>query len=194
MKVPGHGRAVHRSRRRSHPLPGGWLVGIAHRPPRAIRQGLQPMLLVAIEDLVAGLARYAELPTQMAHLLAFQQASHKPQAFVHTRNHFPRHRHLPPAIAAGWCYPCVRYKTSPMSQVGHTFSRGQRHRATIAQFSAFAWGTRCRRGTASETNLMCLEECLCGRFARATHCAFLDFVCNAVHPVRPMECRRRPAA
>jgi hypothetical protein len=48
------------------------LVGIAHRPARAIGQGLQPVLLVAIEDLVAGLARYAELPTQMAHLLAFQ--------------------------------------------------------------------------------------------------------------------------
>ena len=32
------------------------LVGIAHRPPRAIAQGLKPVLLVAIENLVAGLA------------------------------------------------------------------------------------------------------------------------------------------
>ena len=38
---------------------------------------------------------YAELPTQMAHLLAFQQASHETQAFVHDRTLFPRHRHLP---------------------------------------------------------------------------------------------------
>src|SRR5713101_3752369 len=61
------------------------LVGIAHRPPRAIGQSLEPMLLVAIEDLVAGLARYAELATQMAHLLTFHQASHKPKALLHHR-------------------------------------------------------------------------------------------------------------
>src|ERR1700690_4096255 len=98
----------------------GQLVGIAHRPARAIGQCLQPMLPVAIEDLVAGLARDPELPTQMAHLLAFQQANHETQALVHHRTRFPRHRHLPPAIAGGRCYPCVRYKTSPMSRVGHT--------------------------------------------------------------------------
>src|SRR6266436_2718490 len=51
------------------------LVGIAHRPGRAVAQGLKPMVFVALEDLIAGLAGYAERPTQMAHLLAFQQAS-----------------------------------------------------------------------------------------------------------------------
>ena len=40
------------------------LVGVAHRPPRAIAQGLEPVLLVAVEDLVAGLAGYAELPAE----------------------------------------------------------------------------------------------------------------------------------
>src|SRR5438552_9242307 len=77
------------------------------------------MLLVAVENLVASLARYAELATQMAHLLAFQQASHKPKALLHHRTLFPRHRQFPPAIAGGNCYPCVRYELSPMSRVAH---------------------------------------------------------------------------
>src|SRR3990172_11047848 len=94
------------------------LVGIAHRPTRPVGQGLQPVLLVTIEDLVAGLARDAELTAHMAHLLAFQQARHETQAFVHNRTLFPRHPHLPQAIAWARCYPCVRYKTSPMSRVG----------------------------------------------------------------------------
>jgi hypothetical protein len=40
------------------------LVGIAHRPPRAIAQGLKPVLLVAIENLVSGLAGHAEFPAR----------------------------------------------------------------------------------------------------------------------------------
>ena len=35
---------------------GGELVGIAHRPPRAVAERLEPVFLVTIEDLVAGLA------------------------------------------------------------------------------------------------------------------------------------------
>ena len=38
------------------------LVGVAHRPPRAVAQCLQAVFLVAVEDLVAGLARDPELP------------------------------------------------------------------------------------------------------------------------------------
>src|SRR5579863_10282618 len=94
------------------------LVGVSHRPARSIGQGLKPMLLVAIKDLVAGLARDAELAAQMAHLLAFQEARHKSKTLVYHRTHTPRHRHLPHAIAWRRCYPCVRYKTSPMSRVG----------------------------------------------------------------------------
>jgi hypothetical protein len=36
------------------------LVGIAHRPARPVGQGLQPVLLVAFENPVAGLARYPD--------------------------------------------------------------------------------------------------------------------------------------
>src|SRR5271167_619569 len=77
------------------------------------------MLLVAPENLVSGFPGDAELPTHMAHRLAFQKAGNETQALVHDRTLFPRHRHLPPAIAGGRCYPCVRNKTSPMSRVGH---------------------------------------------------------------------------
>src|SRR5258708_39586505 len=56
----------------------------------------------------------------MAHLLAFQQASHKPKALLHHRTLFPRHRQFPPAIAGGNCYPCVRYELSPMSRAAHS--------------------------------------------------------------------------
>ena len=42
------------------------LVGVAHRPPGAVAQRLEPVLLVAIEDLVAGLAGDAELPAHLA--------------------------------------------------------------------------------------------------------------------------------
>ena len=42
------------------------LVGVAQRPARAVAQRLEPVLLVAIEDLVAGLARDAELAADLA--------------------------------------------------------------------------------------------------------------------------------
>jgi len=46
------------------------LVGVAHRPPRAVGQGFQPMLLVTVEDLVAGLARDAEVFAHLTHGVA----------------------------------------------------------------------------------------------------------------------------
>jgi hypothetical protein len=60
-------------------------VGVAYRPPRAIAQRLQPMLLVAVEELVAGLPRNPECPAGLRHRLAVQQPRYKPQALVHYR-------------------------------------------------------------------------------------------------------------
>src|SRR5512133_1921489 len=71
------------------------LVGVAHRPSRAIAQGRQPVLLVAIENLVAGLAGYAEFPADVRHSLPVQEAGDKAEAFIHNRTRFPRHPHLP---------------------------------------------------------------------------------------------------
>ncbi|OWW00947.1 hypothetical protein ATY81_06840 [Rhizobium sp. R72] len=53
------------------------LVGVTHRPSRPIRQRLQAVILVAIEDLVAGLARDAELPAHIAHAFALKQPGDK---------------------------------------------------------------------------------------------------------------------
>src|SRR5580658_9529643 len=93
---------------------GRQLVGVAHWPPRAVGQGFEPVLLVAIEDFVAGLARDAELATDLRHRLTIQKPSDKAQALVHDRTLLPRHQHLPPKGEK--CYLCVRYALSPMSQ------------------------------------------------------------------------------
>jgi len=55
----------------------GQLVGIADGPSRSIRQSLQAVVLIAIEDLVAGLARDAELPAHIAHAFALKQPGDK---------------------------------------------------------------------------------------------------------------------
>jgi hypothetical protein len=95
------------------------LIGIAHRPARPIAQGCSSVLLVTIENLVAGLAGYAEIPAHVRHGLAVQQAGHKAKALFHHRTRFPRHQHLPPENGEK-CYPCVRYGMSPMSQAAHS--------------------------------------------------------------------------
>src|SRR5258708_24427648 len=80
------------------------LVGAAHRQPGAVGQSFEPMVLIALENLVTGLAGDAELPAHKAHLFAVQQASNKAQTFVHTRTLFPRHPPLPPAKTGEKCY------------------------------------------------------------------------------------------
>src|ERR1700730_9056521 len=46
------------------------LVGVANRPARAVGQGLETVFLVALADLVAGLARNADRATDLAHRFA----------------------------------------------------------------------------------------------------------------------------
>src|SRR5512139_1714207 len=99
------------------------LVGVAHRPARPIAQGRQPVLLVTVENLVARLTRHAEIPADVRHRLAIQQAGYKAKALFHYRTRFPRHPHLPPAKGEK-CYPCVRYGSSPMSRATHFVSPG----------------------------------------------------------------------
>src|SRR6201984_3464780 len=94
------------------------LVGIAYRAFGAVTQRLKPVLLVTVKDLVAGLARNAELPAHTRHRLPVQETSDKAQTLFHHRTLFPRHRHLP-RIKSGKCNPCVRYVLSPMSLAGH---------------------------------------------------------------------------
>src|SRR5437762_14280569 len=93
------------------------LVGVANRPARTVGQGLETVFLIALKDLVAGLARDAERATDLAHRVAVQQLSDNPQALVHYRTLLPRHPHLP--RKGKGCYPCVRYDLSPMSRAAH---------------------------------------------------------------------------
>src|SRR5215467_12984343 len=46
------------------------LIGVADRAPGAVGQGLEPVVFIALEDLVAGLPRDAEFSAHEAHLLA----------------------------------------------------------------------------------------------------------------------------
>jgi len=69
------------------------LVGL--KPSRPIRRRLQSFILVAIEDLVASLARNAERTAHIAHAVAFQQAGDKSKTLIHDRSLSTRHRHLP---------------------------------------------------------------------------------------------------
>src|ERR1700758_3752714 len=94
------------------------LVGIAYRAFGAVTQRLKPVLLVTVKDLVAGLARNAELPAHIRHRLPIQETSDKAQTLFHHRTRFPRHRHLP-RNKSGKCNPCVRYVLSPMSRAAH---------------------------------------------------------------------------
>src|SRR5262249_2006422 len=48
------------------------LVGVANRPARTVGQGLETVFLIALEDLVAGLARNTERATDLAHRFAVQ--------------------------------------------------------------------------------------------------------------------------
>src|SRR5690606_20158649 len=73
----------------------GELVGIAHRAPRAIGERLEPVLLVTIENFVAGLSGYPERPADLRHPFTIQKTGHKTKSFFHYRTLFPRHQHLP---------------------------------------------------------------------------------------------------
>src|SRR5229473_8573718 len=84
-------------------------------------RAFETVFLVALEDLVAGLARNAEHAADLAHRFAVQQPSDEPQALVHHRTLLPRHPRLPGK--GGRCYPCVRYDLSPMSRAAHTANR-----------------------------------------------------------------------
>ena len=107
------------------------LIGITHRSARPVAQGRQPMLLVAIKNLVACLAGYAEIPADVRHGLPVQQAGHKAKALFHHRTRFPRHPHLPPK--GGKCYPCVRYEMSPMSRAAQPMSRAAQRLETVGR-------------------------------------------------------------
>ena len=64
-------------------------------PARAVSEPFQTNLVVAREDLVAGLAGDTELPAKRSHLIAVQSPGMELQSFVHGVTHLPGHLALP---------------------------------------------------------------------------------------------------
>src|SRR5215472_3076772 len=96
----------------------GELMGISIRTSAPVGQPLNSALLVALEDLVAGLTRDAELSAQLGHRRASQAPTYKLKPLVHHRTLLPRHPHTS-SQRARKCNPCVRYDLSPICRVAH---------------------------------------------------------------------------
>src|SRR5205085_7756198 len=93
----------------------GQLVGRAVGPATAIGESFEPAILVALEDLVAGLARDVELAAQRRHLLAVEQSRYESKPLIHLVTLLQgtlRSRKVQK------CYLCVRNEVLPFSQEG----------------------------------------------------------------------------
>lgn len=84
----------------------GQFVRVTVRTPGPVFQSADSERLVAVEDLVAGLARDAELPAYPRHLLAIEKPGYKTKTFIHRSTLFPGHRKFPPN--ASLCNLCAR--------------------------------------------------------------------------------------
>ena len=66
----------------------GQLIGVAMRPSRAIAQALESTLLVAVENLIPGLAGNVEFPAQRRHIFPVVEPDYETHSLVHYRT-FP---------------------------------------------------------------------------------------------------------
>ena len=73
----------------------GQPVGVGLGPARSICEGLEAAVVVAPEDLVAGLARDGELAAQRRHLFPVQDAGDELETLVHGFTRLPGHFALP---------------------------------------------------------------------------------------------------
>jgi hypothetical protein len=94
------------------------LIGLTIRTPAAVRQPIDPTVLVAVVDLVACLARDPKLTTQPRHLLSIQQPGDEPKSLFHDSTLLPWHKHFLPSFRKK-CYLCVRNEVLPISREGH---------------------------------------------------------------------------
>jgi len=69
----------------------GQLIGIAIGASASVGEPVNAAFLIAIEDLVAGLARDPELSAQIPHGLARESASYELNSLIHDRTLLPRH-------------------------------------------------------------------------------------------------------
>src|SRR5215471_18862541 len=93
----------------------GQLIGIAIRTPTSVGEPLDAAFLIAIEDLVPGLARDPELSAQIRHCLAASRRATNLTLSSITEHSF-HGIHFPPRKGRK-CNLCVRYDLLPMSRV-----------------------------------------------------------------------------
>ena len=67
------------------------LIGMPVGASAAVGQPDDATVLVALVDLVAGLARDIEFPAEHRHFLAAQQPGHEPEPLIHLGTLLPRH-------------------------------------------------------------------------------------------------------
>ena len=82
----------------------------------------------------------ASIAAHIPHALSLDKASHKAKTFLHNRILPPRHQHLPPKSET--CYPCLRYRTSPMSRVGQSILRSKFSNRILLPLSRYPIETR----------------------------------------------------
>src|SRR4029434_2999563 len=85
------------------------------RSPAAVIERADAAVFIAIENLVAGLPGDPKFAAQARHLLALEQAGHKPEPLVHDVTLLPRH-----------APSCEGAKVSPMCpEYGVTYLSGR---------------------------------------------------------------------
>src|SRR5262249_862750 len=102
----------------------GQPIGVPVRSAAAVGESVEPPVLVALEDLVAGLARDIEVATDGGHLLAVEQAGDEPEPLIHLGTLLPRHFALPAKcrsvtyVPGIYCYPSLRKDTPGLRRIG----------------------------------------------------------------------------
>src|SRR5260370_9767597 len=136
----------------------GKLVGVAVGTATPVGQPLNSTFLVAIEDLVAGFAGNAKLPTEFRHWLPGDPASHKLKSFIHDRTLLPRHYLLPKRgksvtyVSGTICHLCLGslIQTLAVSLILETEPLVRLLRVPQVKCTALQWLSLlddCRRGT-----------------------------------------------
>jgi len=106
------------------------LVGVPIEAATSVGQALNTALLIAIEDLIARLARDAETPCRVRPLL--RRLAGEPQTAVFRPSpNTPSKASLPPQKGRK-CNLCVRYELSPMSQAAQISYAAPPPKSTIS--------------------------------------------------------------
>src|SRR3954469_23001232 len=133
---------------------GRQLVGVAHRPARAVAERLKAVLLVSSEDLVAGFSRDAEGATEITHRLGAtnrrrsSMTEHSFQGINTSRHLAERVTH----VSGTTCHLCLgplrgrsSIERASFRRPGEAESTALRRGSHVSGYRVVT-GTCCRRG------------------------------------------------